>query len=250
MKAALNVLLPILLLAVSCETIGRFTRTGYTQERFDAAREAKILQIRRDYAKKLRKKISGGFKEEADFSFYLSEEALNKIAARYMDKRGWIDEETSYKILDAKIDLLYGCAIASVAAVAENRSKDVQVRLTLDCLVGFEIEGESLVLRLEPFNVLPKVKTSGALYAAKGLIERIIKTDLTNLGENMPKLEIPLRMKSDFSAPESKISVNGKVNLRILSPKLYFSYELAIRDVLFFDDYAYLALDLTNIETR
>jgi len=220
-------------------------------EQFARAREAKMYEIRSVSSGNLARRIAKGDSfDNADITFYLSEDFLNKIAAGYNEASGWLDGSTPYLIKKVDIKLHNGSAIASVAMIAKNTKYNVDVFLTMDCILTFQAVGNDLALKMEPFNISPNVSTGALLSSAEEIIQNLIKINLANIGNSMPQIKIPMNIENKMYIPGSRTTIKDKVNLLVVSPQRELGYKLKITDILFFEKKTLVALNIEKVEVK
>lgn len=239
------------LLLSGCFVIKKIAGADIDQERFDKARQAKMYEIRSNHSLLLSKRLATNDPiENADLTFYLSEEFLNKVAKQYNNTSGWLDDATPYLIKEVDLKVHNGSSIVSLTLLANNRKYDVDVFLTLDCILSLELSVSDIVLNLEPFNISPDVSAKGILSSADEIIHNLIKINLANIGNSIPKLKIPINIENSISIPGSRTNIKDKVNLLIVNPNRTLNYKLQLKEILFFEKTAFVGLNLAGTEVK
>ncbi len=234
-----------------CFVVKKIAGADIDQERFDRAREAKMYEIRSRFSSALAKRLAANDPiENADLTFYLSEEFLNKVAKQYNNTSGWLDESTPYLIKEVDLKVHNGSSIVSLTLLANSRKYNVDVFLTLDCILSLELNGSDIVLNLEPFNISPDVNAKGILSSADEIIHNLIKINLANIGNSIPKLKIPINIDNSITIPGSRTNIKDKFNLLIVNPNRTLNYKLKIKEILFFEKTAFVALNLAGTEVK
>lgn len=220
-------------------------------ESFAKAREAKIYSSRLAELEKLKAK-SPRFAElqKSDFTLYLNESLLNKIAKQYVGQSGWLDESTSYSITGVNLSVKNGGAFANLSLLAKNTKFNVDVDLIMDCLLLIVEENGELRIKIEPFNISPNVSTGILLSGTSEIIGNLIKLNLAKMGETMPKIAIPMSVDNNFSITGSTTNINDKIKMAINNPNRYLNYKLKILDVLFFEGRAMVAINFESAEAK
>lgn len=241
-------ILSTLIFGQSCVIVKKFAGADIDAEQFDKAREAKIMAIRAVKAKELLKETMGGpVYDKSDISVTISERLINKIAVQYINCTGNIDDNTSYIVKNVNIDLHYGSAIATLGLDAYNAEYDVNVALKMDCLLAFHTAKHDIVMKLEPFNIVPVVETSGILANADDIIENLIKINLGDLSSNFGGIKIPINLTGSFNIDKETIKVRDKVNLDVKSPKRKIDYKFEIDKTLIFKDKIFLSMNIGRV---
>ena len=195
----------------SCSIVQKISGTHIDPEQYEKAREAKMLALRLDAATKLSKKIEQNqIQDKADITIYLTESLLNQIVKQYESMPGWLDESTSYIIKKATINLFNGSAIVSLDLNAHNLSYDVNLELTLDCIMTIELQKNELIAKLEPYNVAPVVTAGGILSSTEDIIKNLIKKNLAELDKNFPPLKMPVDFSNSMDIAKSTFKVDRK----------------------------------------
>jgi hypothetical protein len=247
-------LLLILLLApmfYSCGTLDYVAGTNFDQEQFTKAREAKIMEMRLKYAQDLKSRLSNNDPlENADFTMCLDEQTINKLLDQYKSSTGMLDDATDYVIKDVKLKLLNGASIASIELLAHNETHNIDIQLMMDCLITLIPEGSDLNLKLEPFNITPVVTARGIYSSARDVIKKLIALNLSDLGKKLPKISIPINIENELAIKGTKTDIKSKINLSINIPDRTVSYKLVIKELQFFENKIFIALNLNKIKVN
>lgn len=255
---ALRIFFPLLLLTLSltlsgCFIIRPFAGANIDVERLQKAREAKVLQIRRDGAQKLQQRLAAGDSlSNADLTFTFSEALLNKAAAQLDGSTGWMDSLTSYTIRSIRVKLYNGSAIATVSMAAFNHSYDVDVNLQMDCLLTFRMDNAKpgangvLAAQLEPFNVVPTVKAGGMISTFDGMIEDILTMKLSTMSDQLPPIQFPVDFNNQFPVQGNSVQVRSGMNMNITTPAQTLQYSLAVKEVQIFKEQLFVAMNIRN----
>lgn len=239
------------LLLTSCGIIKKIAGADIDPVQFDKAREAKMMEVKFLAATSLAKRLNeGNPPENADISFYLSEAFLNKIAMQYDSSEGWLDPATSYKILKTKLTLFNGSAIATLTLLAHNNSYNVDVSLSMDCIVTFKMLKNELEMNLEPFNISPIADAKGLLGGTDEIIENLIKINLANLSKSFPPLKIPLSFTNDFLLEKANINIKDKVNMVVSYNDYPIKYSLKLNEILIFKGKVFVAMSIDKVEVK
>lgn len=250
MKVTIIIILASIILQ-SCGIIKKIAGADIDPLQFDKAREAKVLEVQFLAATTLAKRLNEGKPlDNADINFYLSESFLNKIAQQYDSTEGWLDPSTSYKILNSKISLYNGSAIATLTMFAHNTSYNVDVMLSMDCLVTFKMLKNELEMSLEPFNISPIADAKGLLGGTDEIIENLIKINLANLSKNFPPLKIPLSFNNDFLLAKASINIKDKINMNVSYNDYPIKFNLKLDEILIFKDKVFVAMSIDKVEVR
>lgn len=234
-----------------CFIVKKFAGADINALQFEKARESKMLEIRSSSALELAKRLSKNEPvDNADVTFYLGQSLLNKIAHQYDSTKGWLDQATSFIIKGVNLILNNGSAIASLDMIAHNEKHNVDVDLTMDCIMAIEMINNELVLKLEPFNIIPNVTAHGIIASAEEIISNLIKINLGDLSKNFPPLKIPVTFSNQLILQASQVNVQDKINLQIISPQTQIDYKLKLKEVLIFEGRAFVALNLENMEVK
>lgn len=219
--------------ATSCVLVEKIAGADVDEERFRAARLAKMLELRQNAAEKLRKRLAAGDPiENADALVNLSEAFLNRLAEQYNSTRGALDESMTYVVRSVELDLDFGSAIVSLDMRASHSGYGVDVDLTTDCVMSFEKKDEFLVLRLEPFNISPNVETGVLLAGTKNIIKNLVKVNLAELEKKFPPIKIPLELNSSIDVPANSSSIRDKINLDVEIPARKIEYGFKLKEIL------------------
>ncbi len=217
-------------------------------EQLQKAREVKVLEIRKEGAERLsRRMATGDSLANADLTFYFSEALLNKAASQLDSTTGWIDSLTSYTIRNIRVKLYNGSAIATVSMAAFNHEYDVDVHLLMDCILAFKIDSGKFFATLEPFNVVPNVKASGMISALEGIIEDIVTMKLSTLSEQLPPIQFPVDFHNQFPVQGTSVQVRNGMNMNITTPPQTLKYSLVLKEVQIFKEKLFLAMNIRKV---
>ncbi|MFC2131131.1 hypothetical protein ACFLSQ_06825 [Bacteroidota bacterium] len=248
----INIIILLLFITLnSCSIIENIAGVGFDPEQFAKAREAKIMELRLKSALDLKKRLSTSEPlDNADITIFLNETLVNKLLDQYESATGMLDKSTNYLIKDIKLELLSGSAIASIRLFAHNDEHNIDLELMLDCFLTIEPADKDLALRLEPFNIMPVLTTRGLYSAAKSTINKMIKLNLADLGKKLPPIKIPVNIENKIPVKGSKTDIKSKINISIVNPDRQLSYKLKIKEILFFENKIFIALNLDRIEVN
>lgn len=234
-----------------CFLVKKIAGADIDAEQFQKAREAKMYEIKSKTSSVLLERLSKPDPiSNADITFYLSEEFLNKVARQYNSTNGWLDESTPYTINSVDLKVNYGSAIASMGLKAKSNKYNVLVNLTMDCILNLELKGNELQLQMEPFNIAPAVDAKGLLSSADEIIQNLIKINLANISKSMPPISIPINIANQMAIPGSKTNIKDKVNLLVVNPERIIDYKMKIKEILFLENAAFVALNLEKAEVK
>jgi hypothetical protein len=243
----LSLLLSLIITLSSCSLIDSISGVGFNPEQMEKAREAKIVVLRLKSALALKEKIDKKELYKDDITINLSDDMLNKFLDLYESSEGMLDKETLYKINKVDLQLLNGSAIAYVELIAYNQKYNIDIKLIMDCFLTIESAGKDLVLKLEPFNITPIVKTSGFYSAAKRIIKKLLQLNLAELSKKLPFIKIPVTIENKVDIEESVTKIKSQINLSLINPKRELNYKLKIKDILFFEKMVYVSLNIDRI---
>jgi len=221
----LSLLLSLIITLSSCSLIDSISGVGFNPEQMEKAKEL--------------------YKD--DITINLSDDMLNKFLDLYESSEGMLDKETLYKINKVDLQLLNGSAIAYVELIAYNQKYNIDIKLIMDCFLTIESAGKDLVLKLEPFNITPIVKTSGFYSAAKRIIKKLLQLNLAELSKKLPFIKIPVTIENKVDIEESVTKIKSQINLSLINPKRELNYKLKIKDILFFEKMVYVSLNIDRI---
>lgn len=247
-----NLFLGLLLafLIQSCTLVHKIAGIDVDQQQFDAARSAKILEVKMQAADRLIK----DFDEidemlDSDLIIYIHSDIFNQILNQYEGRSSWLDKNTSYKIVRADIELNNGTALAKFDLICNYVPADITVKLTADCIIDFINRDTSLFFRFEPFNITP-VADAGFLSLTESTIENIIKINLANLSDNLDMIKLPLELNNKMIIDKSDIAVRDIVNLDLHLPQRVIDYKLKIRKFLVLRERLMVVINLDKMEVR
>jgi hypothetical protein len=235
----------------SCSVIKKFAGADIDEEQFAKAREAKILEMRYEYALKLNQKLSNNSAAlNTDINISLSSDLVQKIVRQYEGSNGWLDEKTSYTINKITTVLLFGSASATMELLAHNDTYNVNVHLLMDCLIVFDVYNQDLVVKVEPYNISPDVKAGGIIGALEGIISNLVKINVGDISKNFPPLKYPVNFINQFTIQKSFVQIKDKLNMNIYNPQKTISYKMKLNDVLINEGTVYVALSIENVEIK
>jgi len=235
--------------ASGCFVLRPFTGANVDIDQLRIARDAKMLQVRRDGAERLSQRLASGDSiANADISFYFSEALLNKAASQVDSTTGWLDSLTSYNIRSIRVTLFNGSAIATIAMAAYSHQYDVDVNLLMDCILAFKIEKGKFFATLEPFNVVPTVKAAGMISSFEGIIQDIVTMKLSTLSDNLPPIQFPVDFNNQFPVQGSTVRVRTGINLDISTSPQTLKYSLALKEVQIFKGKLFVAMNVKKTE--
>ena len=236
------------LLFTGCFILRPFAGANIDIEQLQKAREAKVLEIRRDGALRLSQRLANSDSiQNADLSFYFSEALLNKAASQLDSTTGWLDSLTSYSIRSIRIKLYNGSAIATVSMAAFSHEYDVDVNLLMDCILAFKIDSGKFYAKLEPFNVVPNVKASGMIASLEGIIQDIITMKLSTLSDNLPPIQFPVDFNNQFPVQGNSVQVRSVLNMNVTTPPHTLTYSLVLKEVIIFKEKLFLAMNVKKV---
>ena len=255
MKKEKEIIIIAVLLTVAllqgCGIVKKMAGADIDPVQFEKARTAKMLAVKMNSAESLARRLAkGDAVENADVTVILEKQLLLKLLAQYNGSQGLLDKATSYVIKDIKLNLYGGCAIDSLALDAKNTQHNVDVALSLDCILAFVQGKNDIELQLEPFNISPEVTVKGWLSSADEIIMNLIKINLADIGKNFPPLKIPLTFDNKFNVEESKTVIKDKANIEIIAPKRIVDYRIRLNEALIFEQNVFISLNLEKIEVK
>jgi hypothetical protein len=199
-------------------------------EQLRAAREAAVLEKRCEQAVLLQQKIQKkDLIASSDVRVTISQGALNKAAAKLDSTEGMLDSMTTYRIRHTRIALSNGSAVASIALRAHSNEYNIDVDLTMDCLLIFTIEADRLAASFEPFNITPDVTAHGLKALAAPIIRDIVAMKISTTA--VPPLELPVDLSGEAVIPALHASVRSGLGMEIAMPAHVLRSSLKIRDV-------------------
>jgi hypothetical protein len=233
----------------SCTVVKWTAGADIDSLQFAKSREAKMLDNRYKSTSKLLARLkSGEPTENADISFYLSPGLMKRILSQYNGSTGWLDGVTSYKILSLDLKLNYGSANVALNLDAHNDTYNVNVKLTMDCLLYLETANNQLFIRIEPYNISPAVNAGGLLGATEEIIANLIKINMADIGKQMPPLQVPVDFTNNIILPANNIIVKDKLNMSIQNPKTVINFKLKLKEVIIFNNAVFVAMNFDNME--
>lgn len=240
----------ILLFSIeSCSIVKKMAGADIDSLQFAKAREAKILEIRLNSIKKLKKRLENNSPiQNADMSFFISENVINNLAQCYIGSKGWLDATTSYTVDSVSLHILNGASILSIKMKANSSKFNVDVNMALDCLLDLEMVNNELITKIEPFNISPIVDARGILGASDEIISNLIKINLADIGNKFPPFKIPVDFANEFKINRTKTNIKDRINLSVISPDILLKYNIKIHEILMFDNRIYVAVNINNID--
>ncbi|MFZ4622139.1 MAG: hypothetical protein ACOYNS_16385 [Bacteroidota bacterium] len=236
------------LLFQGCFIVRPFAGANIDIEQLQKAREAKVLQIRKEGAERLTQRMAKGDSlSNADLTFYFSEALLNKAASQLDSTTGWLDSLTSYSIKNIRVKLYHGSAIATISLAAYNHEYDVDVNLLMDCILAFKIDSGKFYSTLEPFNVVPNVKAAGMISALSGIIEDIVTMKLSSMSDQFPPIQFPVDFNNQFPVQGTTVQVRSGMNMNIITPPQTLKYSLVLKEVQIFKEKLFLAMNIKSV---
>lgn len=229
---------------------GCFLISNINQEEFDKSREAKTLEARAKSAERQKLSMDKNTGSAYDFSIDLSYDFIKKFVKLYEGSKGWMDANTSYTVEKIDLSLENAAAIATLNIKAFNNQYGVDVFLKMDCMLTFEIQKNELYFKLEPFNISPDVKASGALSIMDKVIAELIKVNVGSMSEKFPPMKMPVDFKNQVKIPAVNMPIKDKINMLITSPERNMVYTLKIIDVYVFKNKASALLKLDDISVK
>ncbi len=231
-----------------CFIVRPFAGANINIEQLQKAREAKVLQIRKEGAQRLTERMAKGDSlSNADLTFYFSEALLNKAASQLDSTSGWLDSLTTYSIKNIRVKLYHGSAIATISLAAFNHQYDVDVNLLMDCILAFKIDSGRFYARLEPFNVVPNVKAAGMISTLSGIIEDIVTMKLSSMSDQLPPIQFPVDFNNQFPVQGTVVQVRSGMNMNIITPPQTLKYSLVLKEVQIFREKLFLAMNIRKV---
>jgi hypothetical protein len=250
-KFFLVIIVSSFLFISGCSLVYKIAGADIDPLQFEKARQAKVLEVRMNSLAKLSSKLALRKNlDDDDFTFYLSQDLLSKIVAQYRGISGWFDNSTSFKVNYTELSLQNGSAIVSLDLSAYNSSYNVDVNLIMDCQITFDKLNDDLYIRLEPFNITPKVNAYGLLSSADEIIQNLIKKNLADTEKNFPPLKIPIDISNEINIEQSKSEVRDKLDLNIIASPKKLLYRLKLSDVLIFENAAVVSMNIEKVEVK
>ena len=231
-----------------CFIVRPFAGANIDIEQLQKAREAKVLEIRRDGAVALSHRLANGDSiSNTDLCFYFSESLLNKAASQLDSTTGWLDSLTSYAIRSIRVKLYNGSAIATISMAAFSHEYDVNVNLLMDCILVFTVDSNKIFAKLEPFNVVPNVKASGMIASLEGIIEDMVTMKLSTLSDYLPPIQFPVDFNNQFPVQGNSVQVRTGINMNIATQPHTLRYSLALKEVLIFKEKLFVAMNVKKV---
>jgi hypothetical protein len=234
-----------------CFLVKKIAGADIDQARFEKDREAKALEVQAKSLYVLKNRLSQANPiDEADITFYLSQDFLNKIVHQYDSSTGWLDKSVSFKINSVNLKLNDGSAIASLGMIAHHDPTNIDIDLMMDCLFMMELVNDDLICKLEPYNISPVVKGGGILASADEIISNLIKINLASLDKKFPPIKLPVNFQNQLDFPANKMEIKEKVNMIITNPQRIVRYKIKMKEILIFEGKAFVALNVENVEVK
>ena len=242
------ILLPLL---QGCGLVSSIAGGNVDRARYAKAREAASLEIRHLAALRLSDRlVRGDDPENADLVLRLEQDLLQRMVQQLRGRAGWIDPETRYVIDSLDAQLHHGSAFVALYLSVRSEGYDVDVGLVMDCILALTPDGDALRVDFEPYNVSPDVSAPGLLSTAEDLIADVIRVKLGTLKEQFPPIRLPLGFDELVPVDGSTTRVRGTPNLVITAPRRLVDYRLRVRDVLVFDSFALVTVNLESLRVR
>lgn len=230
-----------------CFIIRPFAGADVNIAQLQKAREATVLQVRLNGARRLSDRMANGDPvENADMTFSFSEALLNKAASQLDSTDGWLDSLTSYSIKSIRVKLYNGSAIATIAMTAHSHEYNVKVNLLMDCLLAFSVDSGAFSATLEPFNVVPNVKAKGITAALEGIIQDVVTAKLSTISDNLPPIRFPVDFTNQFPVQASSVRIRTGLNMNISTPAQTLQYALELKEVLIFKERLFVAMNVKH----
>ncbi|MBN1448996.1 MAG: hypothetical protein JXA28_13785 [Bacteroidetes bacterium] len=234
-----------------CGLIHSIAGGNVDHERYAKAREAASLEVRYRAALQLSDRlVRGDDPEEADLVLRLGEDFLQRMMQHLRGRTGWIDPETRYHIDSLRTALHPGSAFVALFLSVRNEGYGVDIRLVMDCILALTPDGDALRVDFEPYNITPDVSAPGLLSAAEDLIADVIRVKMGTLKQQFPPMRMPMGFDEQLAIDGNSSAMRGKLNLVITSPRRLVDYRLRVRDVLMFDHFALVTVNLESVRVR
>jgi hypothetical protein len=204
-------------------------------ERLRAAREAAVIKKRYEQALILQQKTRNrALIDSADVRVVIGQDALNKAAARLDSTEGRLDAMTTYRIRRTRIALHNGSAVASLSLLAHSEEYNIDVDLTMDCLLIFSIKNDRLAASFEPFNISPDVNARGLMALAAPMIRDVIAMKISTTA--IPPMELPIDLTQETVIPALHTVVRSALAMEITMPRRVLHSTLRIKDVMVLEE--------------
>lgn len=232
----------------SCSVVKTVAGANIDSLQFAKSREAKMLEYRLKSAEKLYARLkTNPTPDQYDLSIYLAPDFLKRILNQYNGSSGWLDQVTSYTIRSLDLKLNYGSANVALNLDAHNSTYNVDVKLTMDCLLYMETVNNQLVIRVEPYNISPAVNAGGLLGPTEEIIANLIKINMAEIGRQMPPLQVPVDFSNNIIVPANNINVKDKLNMFIQNPKTQIDFKLKLKEVFVLGNTVLVTMNFENI---
>lgn len=234
-----------------CVIIRTVAGANIDADQLAKAREAAMMEVRYKAALSLASRLESNDPiTNADMTFYLSSKLAGEAAKQVIGSTGWIDESSSYTVTSVDVALHNGSAIASLGLDVRNASYNVNVQLVMDCIMSLGMERDELVATLEPFNIAPVVTAGGLLSGAEEIIRDVIKIKLARLRNDFPPVKFPVNFVNIVAMNGSETRLRGKANLLLRNPDRELQYTLSLKEVLFFENQVFVAMNVTKVVAK
>lgn len=232
----------------SCQLFNVVSGANIDEERFALHREAKIKEIRKQKGNEVLKRIKDNdIYENADISMVLSTDMINDFVKCYNGTKGFLNYTTSYTIDSTKVQLVNGCAIATIYLKAYEKEHNVNVNMVMDALITLKKVGDFLESDIEPFNITPVVD-KGVLVLSSDAIANLIRINTADMNKNMPPMKIPLTIKNEFKMDKVDFVTKDNINFKMFSAERNLSYNLRSNEPLILNDKIIVNLFVENLK--
>lgn len=234
-----------------CSVLRTITGSDIDPDRFDKARQARMLEVRQQAALHLAERlISGDPVDNGDVTLYINQEGVGKFVQQYIGTNGWIDSHTRYIIRNATVQLFNGSAIMSLDLFVHSDKYSTDVELVMDCILSFRIVNDELEALVEPFNISPKVTAEGVLSHFEDILADIIKVRLARLSKDIPPIRFPIDYSSSIPMESVNTSIRTKVNMSIQSPRRLINSRFILKEVLVFNRCIVISMDINKLSVK
>ncbi len=230
-----------------CSLVKRAAGADIDPVAFLKAREARISEVKLREGLVLVKRLGNKDPiDNADFVFTVNGSLLGRIASQFVGVSGRLDDDNSFVVDSVALSVHNGYCLASLRLKAENHSYGVSLNLFMDCLAVLEYSKNELLLRLEPFNISPEVSTGFLLSGLKETIGNLVMINLGDLGSKFNSLKVPLNFEKDITIEKTEYKVRELLNADITIPEKKIFLRMTLKEVLFLEGRAVIALNLSN----
>ena len=241
-------ILTLMLVVNSCTMFDVVSGANIDEERFALHREAKTKEIRVKKGNEVLNRIKNNdIYENSDISMILSKEMLNDFVKCYDGTKGYLNSTTSYVIDSTKIQLLNGCAIATIYMKSYESNHKINVDLIMDALITLKKVDNFVQSEIEPFNIMPVVD-KGVMVLSSGAIENLIRINTADMNQKMPPMKIPLTINNEFKMDKVDFVVKDNINFKMFSPERILSYNLRSNEPLILKDKVIINLFVENLK--